>query len=147
MKNANNPKLNLIERMLAEPRRLIVTILIGNEFVNVTASVISTSIIIDLFGAENKLYNLFIMIPILLIFGEITPKTLAIKNKIAFASVECGPIEFFSKLITPLRWLVRHVSDFFITLLIGKERSRGNLVTQDMVRTLAQDAVGKGALD
>jgi len=87
------------------------------------------------------------MVPILLIVGEITPKTLAIRNKVAFSSFECQPIEVFSKLITPLRWVVRNISDFFITLLIGKERSRGNLVTEDMVRTIAQDAVGKGALD
>ncbi len=147
MKNAKNPKVGLIEKLLSEPRRLIVTILIGNEFVNVTASVISTSMIIQLFGAENKFYNLFIMVPILLIAGEITPKTLAIRNKVAFASFECGPIDTFSRWITPLRWVVRNVSDFFITLLIGKERSRGNLVTEDMVRTLAKDAVGKGALD
>lgn len=69
MRNDGNKKVSLIEKMLAEPRRLIVTILIGNEFVNVTASVISTSMIIQLFGAENKLYNLFIMVPILLIVG------------------------------------------------------------------------------
>ncbi|MCU7836828.1 MAG: hemolysin family protein [gamma proteobacterium symbiont of Taylorina sp.] len=147
MKKDNNPNASLIEKLLSEPRRLIVTILIGNEFVNVTASVISTSMIIQLFGAENKLYNLFIMVPILLIFGEITPKTLAIRNRVAFAGFESRPIEIFSRMITPLRWVVRHVSDFFITMLIGKERSRGNLVTEDMVRTLAQDAVGKGALD
>jgi putative hemolysin len=147
MKKDKNPKFNLIEKLLSEPRRLIVTILIGNEFVNVTASVISTSMIIQLFGAENKFYNLFIMVPILLIFGEITPKTLAIRNKVAFASFESGPIDIFSRLIAPLRWIVRNVSDFFITMFIGKERSRGNIVTEDMVRTLAEDAVGNGALD
>jgi len=147
MKKAKNPKAGLIEKLLSQPRRLIVTILIGNEFVNVTASVISTSMIIQLFGAENKFYNLFIMVPILLIVGEITPKTLAIRNRVAFASFESRPIEIFSRLITPLRWVIRHISDFFITMLIGKERSRGNLVTEDMVRTLAKDAVGKGALD
>lgn len=147
MKKDGNPKLGLIEKLLAEPRRLIVTILIGNEFVNVAASVISTSIIIQFFGPENKLYNLLFMIPVLLLFGEITPKTLAIKNKEAFASFESGPIAFFSRLISPIRFVVRHVSEFFITMMIGKERSSGNIVTEDMVRTLAQDAVGSGALD
>ena len=99
MKKAKNPKAGLIEKLLSQPRRLIVTILIGNEFVNVTASVISTSMIIQLFGAENKLYNLFIMVPILLIVGEITPKTLAIRNRVAFASFESRPIEIFSRLM------------------------------------------------
>ena len=147
MRKDKNPKIGLIERLLAEPRRLVVTILIGNEFVNVTASVISASMIIQLFGPENKIYNLFFMVPVLLVVGEITPKTLAIRNRVAFASFESGPIEAFSRMISPLRWLIRHISDFFITMIIGKERSRGNLVTEDMVRALAQDAVGKGALD
>lgn len=86
MRQAGNPNIGLIERLLHEPRRLIVTILIGNEFINVAASVISAAMVIQLFGAENKLINLLIMVPILLVIGEITPKTLAIRNNIAFAS-------------------------------------------------------------
>jgi putative hemolysin len=80
MRRDGNPSISLIERLLSQPRRLIVTILIGNEFVNVAASVISAAIVIQLLGAENKLVNLFIMIPILLVIGEITPKTLAIRS-------------------------------------------------------------------
>jgi putative hemolysin len=147
MRRDGNPRINLIQQMLSEPRRLIVTILIGNEFVNVAASVLSAAMIINVMGADNKLINIFVMVPILLIFGEITPKTLAIKNNIAFASAECRPINFFARLITPIRWAVRIVSEFFTTLIIGREISQGNIITEDMVRTLVQDAVGKGALD
>ena len=147
MRTDGNRRVDLIERILSEPRRLIVTILIGNEFVNVTASVISASMIIHLFGAENKFINLFVMVPLLLIFGEITPKVLAIRNNVAFATFEGPLIDQFARLITPVRWVVRIVSEFFTTLLIGKERSRGNLVTEDMVRTLAHVAVGEGTLD
>jgi putative hemolysin len=147
MRRERNPRIDLIEQMLSEPRRLIVTILIGNEFVNVAASVLSAAMIIELMGAENKMFNLFVMVPILLIFGEITPKTLAIKNNIAFATLESRPINGFARLITPIRWAVRIVADFFTTLIVGKERSHGNIVTEDMVRTLVQDAVGEGALD
>lgn len=146
MRQTGNPKLELIERMLSEPRRLIVTILIGNEFVNVAASVISASMVIQLAGDENKLINLFIMVPILLVFGEITPKTLAIRNNIAFASAEAAPINFFARLISPIRWAVRTVSDWITTLIVGKERSPGNIITEDMVRTLAHEAVGEGVL-
>ncbi len=147
MRREENPRVNLIERMLGEPRRLIVTILIGNEFVNVAASVLSAAMVIQVFGAENKLYNLFIMVPILLLFGEITPKTLAIRNNIAFASFESRPIDIFARLITPIRWAVRTVSEWFTTMIVGRERSRGNIITEDMVRTLAHEAVGEGALD
>ncbi|MCM8611275.1 hemolysin family protein [Accumulibacter sp.] len=147
MRAAKNPRIELIERLRSEPRRLIVTILIGNEFVNVSASVISAAMIIHLFGAENEMINLLVMVPILLLFGEITPKVLAIRNNVAFANAECRPIALFARLITPLREVIRHIADFFITLIVGKQRSEGNLVTEDMIRTLVHDAVGEGALD
>jgi putative hemolysin len=147
MRQNDHPRIGLIEHMLSEPRRLIITILIGNELVNVAASVISAAVIIHLLGDEMKWVNLFVMVPVLLVLGEITPKTLAIRNNIAFASVECRPIQLFAKLITPLRWLIRLVSEWFITMIVGRERSRGNIVTEDLVRTLAHEAVGEGALD
>ena len=147
MRREDNPKIDLIERLLSEPRRLIVTILIGNEFVNVAASVISAAIVIRFLGADSKLINLVIMIPILLLLGEITPKTLAIRNNAAFASFQCRPIELFAKLISPLRHLIRVISDFFTTLIVGSERIESSIVTEDMVRTLASEAVGEGVLD
>jgi putative hemolysin len=147
MRRNGHPRIRLIERLLTRPRRLIMTILIGNELVNVAASVISAAFIIRLLGAENKWINLFVMVPILLLFGEVTPKTMAIRKNVAFASAESRPIEFFARLVKPVRWLVRTVADGFITLIIGKERSHGNIITEDMVRVLAHEAVGEGALD
>ena len=147
MRQNGHPRIGLIEHMLSEPRRLIITILIGNELANVAASVISAAVIIHLLGEERKWVNLFVMVPVLLVIGEITPKTLAIRNNIAFASAECRPIHLFARLISPLRWLIRLVSEWFISLIVGRERSRGNIVTEDLVRTLAHEAVGEGALD
>jgi CBS domain containing-hemolysin-like protein len=113
----------------------------------VAASVISAAFVIQLLGAENKFVNLFVMVPILLLVGEITPKTLAIRNNVAFASFQARPIEIFATLITPLRKTIRLVADWVTTLIVGKERSRANIVTEDMVRTLAREAVGEGTLD
>ncbi len=147
MRLDDNSRLSLIKRLLSEPRRLIVTILIGNEFVNVAASVISASIVITMLGAENKYLNLLIMVPILLLFGEITPKTLALRHNVAFATAESRPIALFEKLITPIRWLVRIVADGITTLIVGKERTRASLVTEDLLRTLAQEAEQEGVVD
>lgn len=148
MERENHPKIKLIQRLLSEPRRLIVTILIGNEFVNVAASVLSASLVMLFLGGEGKWWvNIFIMLPILLLVGEITPKTVAIKNNVAFASFVGHPLNLFARLITPLRIVIRFVADYFTTLLVGKERSKGNIVTEDMVRTLAQHATSEGILD
>ena len=129
MRRDSNPRTPLIRKMLSQPRRLIVTILIGNELVNVTASVVSAAMIIKLMGAESKWMNLFIMIPLLLLVGEITPKTLAIRNSARFASFQAPLINFFATLIMPIRWMVRIIADFFITLAVGKERMSGNILT------------------
>jgi len=147
MRREEHPRIKLINMLLSQPRRLIITILIGNELVNVTASVISAAIVIRVLGVEHKWVNLLIMVPVLLVAGEITPKVLAIRHNEAFAGFESRPIHLFAQLIRPLRWIVRKVADACITLILGRERSRGNLITEDMVRTLAREAVGEGALD
>jgi putative hemolysin len=115
--------------------------------VNVTASVISAAIVIKMLGAENKWINLIIMVPLLLMVGEITPKVLAIRHNITLAGLESRPLEFFAWLIKPVRLVVRKIADWIITLIIGKERSRGNIITEDMVRILAREAVGESTLD
>ena len=145
MRSQKNTQLSLIERLISQPRRLIITILIGNEFVNVAASVLCASVIIQL--DLNKWLNLFVMVPVLLLLGEITPKTLAIRNNIGVASRNAKWIELFARMVGPVRWLIKAVSEFFITLIVGKERSQGNLITEDMVRTLTNEAVGEGAID
>ena len=147
MRRDGHPRIGLIQRMLSRPRRLIVTILIGNELVNVSASAISAAILIDMLGAENKWMNLFVMVPLLLLVGEITPKVLAIYHNAAFSSFQSYPLELFARIIKPLRWIVRLLSDLVITRIIGKKPSGGNIITEDMVRTLAYEAVGEGALD
>jgi len=147
MRRERHPRVELITRLLSEPRRLIVTILIGNELVNVAASVLSVSVLVDVFGAGSEWLNLVVMVPLLLIFGEITPKTLAIRNNVAFAAFQSRHIARFARLITPVRWIVRRVADLFTTIVVGRARTRASLVTEDMVRSLAEEAVGEGALD
>lgn len=147
MKREKNPRVGLIERLLNRPRRLIVTILIGNELVNITASVLSAAVVIQIFGADLKWINVFVMVPLLLLFGEITPKSLAIRHNVRFATVQCVFLDKFAQLISPLRWVVRKISDFFITLIVGEERTAANIATEDMVRVLAEEGVGEGVLD
>jgi len=131
MRRKKHPRVDLIERLLTRPRRLIMTILIGNEFVNVFASVISARFFIQMLGDEYKWVNMLVMVPILLLVGEITPKTLAIRNNIAFAGAESRWIEFFARVIKPLRLMIKVIAEWVITLIVGKERSRGNIITED----------------
>ena len=146
MRRDSDPSLGPIEHLLSQPGRSIVTILIGNEFVNVTASVMSAAIVIRLLGTESKFITLYIMISILLLFGNITPKTPGIRNNVAFANLLGQLIEFFAISIKTLHRIMRPVADSIMTVIIGKQRIRANIVTEDMLRTLARDAVGEGVI-
>ena len=147
LKRDRHPRGELIDRLLGQPRRLIVTILIGNELVNVAASALSAALIIHLWGQDQKWLNLVIMVPVLLLFGEITPKALAIRNNVAFACVQARYLDWFAKVIMPVRWTVRHIADYFTTLLTGASRSPASIVTEDMVRILTREGVGEGEID
>lgn len=147
MSQNNLPRTNLIKQMLAQPRRLIITILIGNELVNIIASVISASAIIRIFGQDNLWFNILIMVPMLLLFGEIVPKTLGVHNNRVLASFTSRPIEWFARLIKPLRWVIENIADFFVTNISDKKQPHEDIITEDMMRTIAYDAVDKGELD
>ncbi|MBF0097694.1 MAG: HlyC/CorC family transporter [Magnetococcales bacterium] len=148
MAKEKHPRLALIRRLLSDPRNLIATILIGNELVNVAASNISATLLIKFLGGEDKWWvNIFIMLPILLLVGEITPKTIAVRNNIAFAGIVAPIIASFMTFITPLRRVVRWVANIFITMIVGPQTEKQQTVTEEMVRSLTEQATQDGVLD
>lgn len=148
MSKDNHPRLPLIRQLLSDPRSLIATILIGNELVNVAASNISATLLIKLLGGEDKWWvNILVMLPILLLIGEITPKTIAVRNSIAFASAVAPLLNMFMRFITPLRKVVRWVANIFITMIVGAQKEKKSAVTEEMVRSLAEQAAEDGVLD
>ncbi|MBF0142780.1 MAG: HlyC/CorC family transporter [Magnetococcales bacterium] len=147
MELSGHPRIQLIRRLLNDPRLLIVAVLVGNELVNVSASVISASIVLSHFGSEDVFWvNLLIMLPVLLIVGEVTPKTVAVKNNMAFATVISRPLSLIISFMSPVLRLVRGVADRLTTLLVGDHYRKGREVTEDMVRTLAHQATEEGDL-
>ncbi|MBF0293732.1 MAG: HlyC/CorC family transporter [Magnetococcales bacterium] len=148
MAKEHHPRLALIRSLLKDPRALIATILIGNELVNVAASNISATLLIRFLGGEEKWWvNIFIMLPILLLFGEITPKTIAVRNSILIAGLVSRPLSLFRRLITPLRKVVGWIANLFITWMIGEQKAKQATITEEMVRSLAEQASQDGAID
>jgi CBS domain containing-hemolysin-like protein len=107
--------------LLEAPRRLLVTILLGNTLVNVLATIVGVTLALDI----AKFYNysveiiLFIQIIILtlfiLIIGEITPKLLASKNPVAFSKVVAIPLYWTSVLIYPIAKILTDTIKVFIS--------------------------------
>ena len=136
-----------INRLLERPRRLIITILLGNEFVNISISSISAVIIIGFFGEELPWVNIVIVLPVLLLFGEITPKTLAIRKKESFALFVANPLYLFSRIITPLRWLIRTISDRVVNFFVSESSRTGSILTEDVIKTIVEEGEKEGIID
>lgn len=106
-----------VRKLLEQPIRAIVTIQIGNEVVNVTASVTMTSLVLYLWGPEKAWLSVFLMLPLLLICGELTPKMAAVVHAESFSCLVARPLEFFSFLITPLRIAAKKIVTLCLRVL------------------------------
>jgi CBS domain containing-hemolysin-like protein len=92
------------------PNHFLITILIGNNIVNVAAAAIATAIAISIFGDIGVGIATGVVVILMLIFGEIGPKLYAAKYTDRFALAVSTPILYLSKIFSPLIWVVEHVS-------------------------------------
>jgi putative hemolysin len=104
----------LVHRFVSHPRRLIATILIGNEVVNVSISAMIASIVQHSLGDRGLVavvaLSIGVALPLILLFGEITPKTVAMKAPLAWARAAARPLWLFWYVVAPFRGVVRFVS-------------------------------------
>jgi CBS domain containing-hemolysin-like protein len=109
------PTNKLIKKMKDDPHRLLSTILIGNNIVNVGASAIATALSISLLESHAVGIATGVMTFLILIFGEIFPKSIATRNNILIARLVIFPLYWLSILFTPLIVFLN-----FIPKLTGK---------------------------
>ncbi len=138
--------IEVVKRLLEDPHRLISTILIGNMIVNISASTVVTAIAILLLGQKGTAVAIGVMTFLLLIFGEITPKTYAVQNAEAISLLIARPLEIFSIIILPLRRALESVSDLFLPLFKSKYPPRVPSVTEDEIKTMITVGEREGVL-
>ncbi|MGE0821225.1 MAG: hemolysin family protein [Candidatus Binatia bacterium] len=138
-----------LHALLDQPRRLIISILCGNELVNVAAAANMTGILASLYGVERAvLMNILVMVPLLLLFAEVTPKTIAVSNPVRVSTaVVAVPLNLWVQFVTPLRWAVRGIADRLTTLVVGETKAAENLLQVDEFRTLVEEVAKKGELN
>ncbi|PCJ14568.1 MAG: magnesium/cobalt efflux protein, partial [Gammaproteobacteria bacterium] len=129
-----------IEALLKRPDRLIGVILIGNNFVNILASSITTVIALRLLGDSGIAWGTAILTLVILIFAEVTPKTLAVLHpeRIAYpASYVLIPL---LKIFYPLVWLVNSISNSLLWLLRVKRSGSHQGLSPEELRTVVYEA-------
>jgi len=131
----------LIEKLLKDPYKLIITILFADEVVNVAyTSVIGLTVKGILDNSSNQtimLVSVAIASPSLLLLGEIGPKTLGVKYPRKIATTISYPLHIFHVLVTPIRWVLMVLSIGFTRVLGGKiEYEHSQKFTPEEVKAL-----------
>jgi CBS domain containing-hemolysin-like protein len=148
LRRERNPRFDTLQSLLERPRQLIISILCGNEIINVAAAANMTSILVTLYGAEVAgILNILVMVTLLLLFGEVTPKTIAVSDPVKISTrIIAVPLNIWIKVITPFRWIIRLVADRLTTWIVGKETTAENILQVDELRTLVDEVVKGGEL-
>ncbi len=149
LRRERHPKSETLHALLDEPRRLIISILCGNELVNIAATANMVGILVVLYGAERAGWiNLVVMFPLILLFGEVTPKTIAASRPIRISTtIVATPLALWSRLITPLRRTVRLAAGGITTWIVGGEQAPENILRVDEFRAVLEDVAEEGVLD
>ncbi|MGD2083219.1 MAG: hemolysin family protein [Chromatiales bacterium] len=144
----HHPQAAALHALLNEPRRLIISILCGNQLINIAAVANMTGILVTLYGEERAgVINVVVMVPLLLLLGEITPKTIAVANPVRIsAGVVAAPLSLWVRLITPLRWAIRVISDRVTTWIVGPEKAAENILQIDEFRSIVDEVAHEGEL-
>jgi len=134
-----------IVKLLKDPQRLIITILVGNETVNTIATVIATTLAVSYFGQEGVGVAIGTMFVVLLLFGELMPKTLALNYYEQFVQIAARPLDWFSRVIYPVRRVLRLVVDGLLVPFSRRPAGEQPL-TEEEFRTLLETAPDEGLL-
>ncbi len=148
LRNTRHRHSESIHAMLDEPRRLIISILCGNELVNIASSVNMAGILLILFGADDAGWiNILVMVPLLLLVGEVTPKTIAVSHPVGYATfISARVLPKWIYIVTPLREAVRLVADRVTTRIVGDVVDRENILRSDELKTILHESAETGVI-
>jgi len=133
-----------VSHLLEQPDRLIGVILLGNNFVNILASSIGTAIAIHLMGEEWGIpVSAALLTVLILIFGEVGPKTVAALHPEAVAYPASLLVKPLLKILYPLVWSLNSITNFLLKMLnISSEKTEHHRLSPEELRTVVHEAEG-----
>lgn len=136
-----------VVKLIENPSKMLSAILIGNNVVNLSASSIATSLAIDHFGSVGAGIATGIVTIMILIFGEITPKTLATIHAEKLSLTYSGIIYFLTQLLTPVIYIVNQISLTILRLLRVDPNTRVSAITENELRTIVDVSHEEGIIE
>jgi len=129
------------QRLLEQPERLISLILLGNNFVNILASAIATIIGLRLFGEAGIAIATGVLTFVILVFAEVTPKTIAALHPEKYALPSAYVLEPLLKLLAPVVWTINQITRGIFKLLgIRLDETSRMRLTREELRVVVNEA-------
>ena len=138
-------KAQTLLKVIEDSGKLLSSILIGNNIVNITASSLATTITMRLFGNAAVSISTGIITLLVLIFGEITPKTLAtlLRENGSPARI----IRLLMIILTPVIFIINGLAHGVLTLMRVDDSVKGNTITEHELRTLVNVGHEEGVIE
>ena len=137
---------SLLLSVLDQSPKMLSAILIGNNLVNISASSLAATLTMRLFGSRAVGITTGLLTLLVLIFGEITPKTIAAADAERLALVYARPVYFLMKFMTPAIWLVDLLSGLVLRLFHADLSGRDKVLTKRELRTIVDAGREDGAI-
>ncbi len=137
----------LISYLLEKPRELLVTIYIGNELVNIAISVLATSISLQLFGDIGLAIAIGVGTFLILLFGEIVPKSLSLNFAETFALFAARPLNLFYRLMHPIQKRFTRLAEIIMSWIGILPKSKDSRISDEEFTSMVELGKDEGVID
>jgi putative hemolysin len=146
--SANHRRGQRVQQLVSDPESLLSTLLVANNLVNILAAAVATTLFISLLGSDWGPWVATVVITaVILVFGEITPKTLAARHPERFALVVAPTIWRLSRILSPVARFFASITRFLLRLIGVRSKDGPDAVTMDDIRALAEMSAHGGHID
>ena len=147
MKLDRYPFLKLVRGLLENRRRLLITIVVGNEAVNIGISILMAAFFIGLFGAKGQWIAIVVSSVLLLLAGESIPKTFGVVYPMPLSSAASPVLIAFSRLAYPFVVGLEKISDFIVNRYTRGKSRHTEPITEDEFKTLIDAGSREGVVE
>lgn len=137
----------LVGSLIENSNRLLTSILIGNNIVNIAATSISTSLFISIWGTQGVAAATALMTVLVLVFGEITPKTISASTPEKVALMVAKPIRFFMIILKPVVAVFNVITKIIFKLLGVDDHGVRPFITEEELKTMVNVSHEEGLLE
>ena len=144
MANDGNRRARQVLELEEKYDTLLSTILVGNNLVNIASTAIATVLFVKLYAQYGATVSTIVMTIVVLIFGEVSPKSLAKESPERFAMFSAPFISLLMSILTPINWLFAKWK-VFLNILFKTGQDRG--ITEEELMTMVEEAETEGSLE